>query len=338
MKRLDRPVLVAPDKFKGTLGAAEVGAAITRGLERAGIASDVCRIADGGEGTIDAVADASAVALTEAEVSDAFGEPVCARIALIGDGVALIESADVIGASGDGRSPSAAVEASSRGVGELIEAAAGAGAARIFVAIGGTVTTDGGAGAIEHLRERRLIGVRGPLKRCPPITALCDVRSAFELAPSVFGPQKGATPEQVELLEQRLHKLAADLPRDPRGIVMTGAGGGLSGGLWAACGAELKSGAAWVLDRANFTRRMLASRAVITGEGALDSQTLLGKAAGEVATRARQSGVPCHAIVGRMAMTRFDARILDFESVLEAGSPAKITDATKALARLLPTS
>ena len=113
--------------------------------------------------------------------------------------------------------------------------------------------------------------------------------------------------------------------------MLTGAGGGLAGGLWSAGGATLKSGAAWVLDQVDFPARMTASRAVITGEGSLDHQTLLGKAVGEVATRARQSGVPCHAIVGRMEMTEFDARILDFESGTEATTLDAIADAAAAL-------
>ena len=144
--------------------------------------------------------------------------------------------------------------------------------------------------------------------------------SAWEQAPVVFAPQKGAD-QAAGARARRCGSidLADELPQDPRGKLMTGAGGGLAGGLWSACGAQLKGGAALVLDQVDFPARMRASRAVITGEGSLDRQTLLGKAVGEVATRARQGGVPCHAIVGRMEMTEFDARILDFESVTEAG-------------------
>jgi glycerate kinase len=133
----------------------------------------------------------------------------------------------------------------------------------------------------------------------------------------------------------RLDEIAEQLPQDPRGRLLTGAGGGLSGGLWAAAGAELKSGAGFVLERLDFPKRMVASRAVITGEGSLDHQTLLGKAVGEVATRARQSGVPCHAIVGRMLMTEFEARILDFESWAEAGTSDEIEYAAAALNSVL---
>lgn len=332
-----RPVLVAPDKFKGTLGADAVAAAIEAGLARAGLSADLCRIADGGEGTIEAVVSAGEyVELHEAQVSDAYGAPALARLLELGDGSWLAQSSDAIGLGGARPSSDDAFTASSRGAGELIALAAELGAKRVLLGIGGTATTDGGAGAIELLRERRLVGVRGALKSCPKITALCDVRSAWEQAPVVFAPQKGADADCVTALEARMESLAESLPHDPRGRLMTGAGGGLAGGLWAACDAELKSGAAWVLDRLSFGERMLAARAVITGEGQLDQQTLLGKAVGEVATRARQSGVPCHAIVGQMAMTAFDARILDFESVREAGSADAIAVAAESLAPLLP--
>lgn len=330
-----RPILVAPDKFKGTLAADEVASAIAAGLESIGIASDNCRIADGGEGTIDALPAGAVSDLQTASVSDALGRPTSARIALLDDRSALIESADAIGLTQLGEADCDPLGATTRGVGELIAAAASSGATKVFVAIGGTATTDGGAGAIEVLRERRLVGKRGPLKGCPKIIALCDVRAAWDQAALVFAPQKGAGEQEVLELAARLDALAEQLPKDPRGKLMTGAGGGLAGGLWAAAGGELKSGAAWLLDAADFSPRMLASRAVITGEGTLDAQTLLGKAVGEVATRARQAGVPCHAIVGQMGMTEFDARILDFESWQEASTPAELSAAAAALAPVL---
>ena len=119
----------------------------------------------------------------------------------------------------------------------------------------------------------------------------------------MFAPQKGATPAQVSRLARRLNELARRLERDPRGVAMTGAAGGLAGGLWAELGAQLVPGAAFVLDLLDFDLRMHAARAVVTGEGRLDEQSLAGKAVSEVATRARQSGVPCHAIVGSAGST-----------------------------------
>ncbi|MDP9386240.1 MAG: glycerate kinase, partial [Actinomycetota bacterium] len=108
------------------------------------------------------------------------------------------------------------------------------------------------------------------------------------------------------------------LPRDPRGVPMTGCAGGLSGGLWAAHGARLEPGAAWVLDELGFSARMRGARAVITGEGRLDAQTLEGKAVGEIGQRTRQGGVPLHAIVGEDALDAFGKRMIDLQRVLEA--------------------
>ncbi len=336
MKPANRPVLVAPDKFKGTLSADEVARSVSDGLARIGVPADVCRIADGGEGTIEAVLTARSAEIFETAVQDALGRPTDARVAIFKDGTALVQSADAIGLGAIANNDRDALAASSRGVGELIAAAAESGADRVLVGIGGTASSDGGLGAIEALRERKLVGKRGPLKGCPKIVALCDARAAWEQAATIFAPQKGAGKAEVAEISRRLDRLATEFPHDPRGRLMTGAGGGLSGGLWAACGAELKSGAAWVLDAVGFTPRMLAARAVVTGEGSLDRQTLLGKSVGEVATRARQAGVPCHAIVGTMAMTEFDARVLDFESWCEAGEADAIADAAERLVAVLP--
>jgi glycerate kinase len=116
---------------------------------------------------------------------------------------------------------------------------------------------------------------------------------------------------------------------------MTGAAGGLSGGLWAQLGAELVPGAAFLLDRLDFAARMRAARAVVTGEGSLDAQSLAGKAISEVATRARQAGVPCHAIVGRRELDCFGIRILDLQAVAEAETLRQIRAAAKRLGGLL---
>jgi glycerate kinase len=135
----------------------------------------------------------------------------------------------------------------------------------------------------------------------------------------------------VRRLEQRLAALAAGWPRDPRGVPMTGCAGGLSGGLWAVYGATLEPGAPWVLDALDFDARMRASRAVVTGEGKLDEQTLQGKLVGEIGTRARQSGVPLHAIVGTDALDRFGKRMIDLMRVIEATDLAALEAAGEAL-------
>ena len=137
----------------------------------------------------------------------------------------------------------------------------------------------------------------------------------------------------VERLEARLDALAAELPRDPRGVPMTGAAGGLSGGLWAAYGAELEPGAPFILDALDFDARMRAARAVVTGEGKLDEQTLEGKLVGEIGTRTRQAGVPLHAIVGTDRLDAFGKRIIDLQVVQEATDLAELEAAGERLGR-----
>ncbi|CAA9515718.1 MAG: Glycerate kinase, partial [uncultured Solirubrobacteraceae bacterium] len=150
-----------------------------------------------------------------------------------------------------------------------------------------------------------------------------------------FAPQKGADPDAVARLTQRLDALAARLPRDPRGVPMTGCAGGLSGGLWAVHGAHLEPGAPWVLDALDFDLRMRGARAVVTGEGRLDDQTLEGKVVGEIGQRTRQGGVPLHAIVGQDALDAFGKRMIDLQRVLEATTLAELETAGETLGREL---
>jgi glycerate 2-kinase len=149
----------------------------------------------------------------------------------------------------------------------------------------------------------------------------------------VFGPQKGADARMVKRLEKRLDAFAADAPRDPRGVPMTAAAGALSGGLYAYRRAKLVLGAAYVLDTVGFDEYMRAAKFVVTGEGKLDQQTLAGKAVGEIATRCRQGGVACHAVVGKNALDQFASRLLDFASVTEAGTEKMLRGVGTALAR-----
>lgn len=158
------------------------------------------------------------------------------------------------------------------------------------------------------------------------------MRTAWEGAPRVFGPQKGADRATLARLERRLDELAAAAPRDPRGLPLTGAAGGLAGGLWSHLGARLGPGAAYVLDAVGFDARMRGARFVVTGEGRLDEQTLAGKAVGEVAVRCRQAGVGCHAVVGRNELSAFDRRRIDLASVTEASSVGELAAAGERLA------
>jgi glycerate 2-kinase len=319
---LTLPALVAPDSFKGTYSASEVAAAIASGLRAAGREAVELPVADGGEGTMEVLVGALGGELRTVTASDPLGRPVEAAFALLPDGTGVVETAQASGLGLVDERERDAWAASTRGTGELIVAAADAGAERVIVTVGGSATTDGGAGAVEALDEA---GVQVELD------VLADVRTPFEQAARVFGPQKGADPSMVKRLERRLHRQADGYRRDPRGERMTGAAGGLSGGLWAQHGARLVPGAAYVLDAIGFDGRMRAAAFVVTGEGQLDEQTLQGKIVGEVATRCRQGGVACHAVVGRNALEPFQERILDLASVTEACTQDELAEAGRSL-------
>jgi glycerate kinase len=316
-------VLVAPDAFKETFDAAVVAGAVGRGLERAGVPVDLCPVADGGEGTLGVLAPALGAEIRTAPVSDPLGRPIEAPFGIVGQ-TAIVEAAAASGLHLVDQRERDPLQASTLGTGQLIAAAVDAGARTVLVGVGGSATTDGGAGAIRALR-----GVDARLM------VLCDVRTPFEEAARIYGPQKGATAEQVRSLTRRLNAQARKLPKDPRGVPMSGAAGGLAGGLWAACGAELVPGAMFVLDALGFDARLRRARAVIAGEGRLDEQSLAGKAISEVAVRARQAGVPCHAIVGDCALDAFGLRLLDLQAVLEASTLEQIARAGERLAELL---
>jgi len=289
---MSRNFLVAPDSFKGTFDAAAVAAAIAAGIEAAGGEADRCPVADGGEGTMAVLLGALGGERRSARVHDPLRRPIEASFGLLGGGgTAIVEVAQASGlpllAPGE-RDPE---RADTFGTGELIAAAVAAGAKRVLVAVGGSATTDGGRGAIEALRQSDAV----------TIEVLCDVRTPYENAARVFAPQKGASPEAVERLTKKLDAFAAELPRDPRGLPMTGAAGGLSGGLWA-YGATLRPGADFVLDALDFDARLARADAVVSGEGRFDSQSLEGKIVGAIATRCAAAGKPLHLIVGQNGM------------------------------------
>src|SRR4051812_22059433 len=238
----ERPVLVAPDSFKGTFRASEVAAAIGRGLERAGLMPpDLCPVADGGEGTLDALLPGLGGEVVGAEAHDPLGRELTGCFGLVEDGgTAVVETATASGLALVEESERDAWAASTYGTGELIAAAAQAGAAVIIVAVGGSATTDGGAGALEAIEEAGGLGGAR-------LVVLCDVRTPFEHAPKVFAPQKGADEAMVARLERRLDELVGTLPRDPRGVPMTGGAGGPSGGLWGRDRAKTQAGGAVVV-------------------------------------------------------------------------------------------
>jgi glycerate 2-kinase len=316
-------ILATPDSLTGTLRATEVAAAIGRGLESAGLEADLCPVADGGEGTLEVLLTALGGEAVSADAHDPLGAPIRAGFALVEDGgTAIVETA---AASGIQFGTSDPWSASTYGTGELIAAAVDAGAQVVLLGVGGSATTDGGAGAVAAIRERG--GLRGAR-----LVVLCDVRTSWERCAEVFGPQKGADPDMVVRLAERLRGL--DLPRE---VPMSGAAGGLAGGLLAAFGARLEPGAPFVLDVLDFDRRMRAARAVITGEGRIDEQTLQGKVVGEIGTRTRQAGVPLHAIVGSNALGGFEARMIDLQQVREASTRDEIEASAHELGALIRT-
>jgi glycerate 2-kinase len=316
-------VVAAPDSFKGRFAASEVAAAMARGARAAGASAAALPVADGGEGTMDALLAARGGEQRAARATDPLGRPLRAPFALLGDGSAVVEVAAASGLPLVDPDERDAWGASSRGTGELIAAAAGAGADPILVAAGGSATTDGGEGALAVLDEAALR---------PSLVVLCDVRTPFEDAARVFGPQKGADPAMVARLEARLADLAASAPRDPTGVPMTGAAGGLAGGLWASREAELVPGAAFVLDAVGLDAAADSAALVLTGEGRLDASTAAGKAVAEVAGRCRERRRPCHAIVGEDALSDADARGLGLAGVTEASTLRAIERAARRLA------
>jgi len=318
-------VLVAPDSFKGTFDAPTVARALADGLTEAGWEVDRCPVADGGEGTMALLVEALGGELVPARATDPLGRPVDCRFGLVdGGATAVVEMAQASGLALLAPGERDAWRASTRGTGELILAAVASGAREILVAVGGSATTDGGAGAIEAIHN-------GGGLRAARLVVLCDVESAFEDAPRIFGPQKGADRALVARLEERLHALARTLPQDPRGLPATGCAGGLSGGLWAAFDAELRAGAPAVLEALGVDARVRAAQLVVAGEGCLDEQSFGGKIVGELVRRARAAQVAIHAVVGTSRLSPEEAAAAGLARVWVASSLDEITAAGREL-------
>jgi glycerate 2-kinase len=289
-------LVAAPDKFRGTATAPEVAGAAARAATSLGWTADEVPMADGGEGTLDAVGGE----VRHTTVSGPLGRPVVAewRMRPAADGApgstAVVEMAQAAGRallprpSGDD-----AVVASTAGVGELVLAAVDAGARRVVVAVGGSATTDGGWGAVQVIGTRQRLG---PTE----LVVACDVRTPFRRAAEVFGPQKGASPAQVAELGARLDTLAdryrRDLGVDMDTLPGAGAAGGLAGGL-AALGARLVPGFELVADLVDLGRRLATADVVVTGEGHLDPPSFDGKVVGGVLS-AVGGRVPVLCVVG----------------------------------------
>jgi glycerate 2-kinase len=304
-------LLAAPDKFRGTLTAREAAAAIAAGAARAGWEAVELPLADGGEGTLDVLGGGN----RRTTVSGPLGEPVDAAWRLEEDGTALIEAAQACGLSlAGGRERNDPLRATSLGVGELVAAAVAAGAQRIVIAVGGVASTDGGVGAVGALPSS-----------LPPLEVACDVDARFLDAADVFAPQKGATPEQVEMLRERLASL--DVPDLPG----AGAAGGLAGGL-AAVGARLLAGFDFVAERVGFDERLAGADLVATGEGRLDPTSFTGKVVGRTLDRAAAAGVEALVVAGEIAAKSE----IDAISLVERYGPDKaLGDTAECLAEVV---
>jgi glycerate 2-kinase len=321
-------VVAAPDKLKGVLAAAEAADAVADGFERLGIEAERVPLADGGEGTADALLRACGGEWRSASVEDAIGRPVTARFALLDDGRAVVESAEAIGLwrlRPDELDP---LGASSRGLGQRLRAAVDGGARSLVVALGGVATTDGGAGLREVVRELPV-----------PTTAVTDVRSPLlgpRGAAHAFAPQKGATPEQVAELERRLASIVELRPFAER--EGAGAAGGLGAALMA-LGAGVERGLALVLDAVGFDERIRDAALVVTGEGAVDATSVEGKVVGGVVERCVRAGVRCVAFGGivtpdgESALRRAGAR----DVLALSGNPSRAREDLIALAERLST-
>ncbi len=278
--------LLCPASLKGVLSAGAASRALARGVRDAGDQAVELPIADGGDGTGEAIRAALGGEWREARVADPLGRSVSARWLLLPDRRAVVEAAAAVGLAllrPDERDP---LRASSRGLGELAQAALAERPVSLLVGLGGTATVDGGAGLREALAALPV-----------PTLVLCDVRTTLHDAARLYAPQKGASSADVQLLERRLAEMEelrpyAELPG-------AGAAGGLGAAL-AALGAKLVPGAPAVLDVIGFDRRLASSDLVVTGEGEVDATTLEGKAPAEVARRCVATGVRCVVFGGRV--------------------------------------
>lgn len=292
-RRPIRRVVAAPDKFKGTASARDVAAAIGHACWELGVDCVEVPMADGGDGLLDALGGANRTSI----VTGPLGDPVEAGWRL-SKNTAVIEMARASGLTlAGGAAGNAPMDATTTGTGELIDHALDAGARRIIVGLGGSATTDGGFGAI------RAITAIARLKRIELLVA-CDVTTTFTDAAVVFGPQKGASPAQVEMLTRRLDRLVQmfrdDFDADVSSIPGGGAAGGL-GGAFAALGGRLLPGFELVADELDLYDHLNGADLVITGEGQLDATSFAGKVVGGVAAVAAEMGIAVLAVVGSIA-------------------------------------
>ncbi|MBW1713804.1 MAG: glycerate kinase [Deltaproteobacteria bacterium] len=337
-------ILVAPNAFNGTLSSPQAAAAMVRGLARSGLDCQLVEmpIADGGDDTLE-VLTRDGGSVRSSQVQDPLGRPVEAAWGMMADGrTGVVEMARASGLALLGPGRTDPMTASTYGTGQLIAEAIRAGARQIIIGLGGSATVDGGAGCLQALGLRlldergqevsggggslnrvRRIETGGLLKGLAQVRLLvaCDVVNPLlgpQGAAAVFGPQKGASPEEVAQLEANLahffgliqETLGVEVARLPG----SGAAGGLAAGLAAVAGAELTGGAQLILDHLGLESRLKEVDLVVTGEGRIDSQTLGGKGPFVLAEAARARGLPVVALAGSLGP--------DEEALLGAGFSA----------------
>ena len=324
-------IAVAPDSFKESMTALEAAEAMERGIRRVMPEAEVLKVpmADGGEGTVSALVDATGGRIIETRVTDPLGNPVTASFGVLGDGrTAVVEMAAASGlplTPPEGRNP---MVTTTRGTGELILAALDRGARQIIIGIGGSATVAGGAGMAAALGVRLLDAEGRPVGpgggelgridrinmsgldsrlREVAVDVACDVDNPLcgeAGAAAVYGPQKGATPDMVPVLDRNLAHFADVLKRDACADVQdlpgAGAAGGLGAGLVAFLGARLRRGIDIVSETLDLTARFRGCDLVLTGEGRLDGQSVFGKVAVGVARAAKRHGAPVFVIAGSL--------------------------------------
>lgn len=346
-----RTVLLAPDKFKGTLSAAQVVEALRRGITQTAPQLRVlsCPIADGGDGTVDAALAAGFTAHT-APVTGPTGAPRTARWALQED-VAVLELAETVGLHALPGGELAPHTASTRGLGELLRAAVDVGARTLVVGLGGSASTDAGAGLLQGLGA--LLRTADGTDIAPGLSGLATLASAdlepalaaldgltliaandvtnpllgSEGAAAVYGPQKGLAPEEVDAADETLAAAAAllDPAGDHRDRPGAGAAGGTGFGLLL-LGAEQRSGADAVFELVGVDALLDESDVVVTGEGKLDAQTLHGKGPAEVARRARDRGLEVAAVAGAITLDAQQLRAAGVSHAFDLTSRAGSSD------------
>ncbi|HEX6557929.1 MAG TPA: glycerate kinase [Longimicrobiales bacterium] len=347
-------ILVAPTAFKGTHSASAVAQAMTRAVAALGQPVSTRPVSDGGPGLIDALSCANSSDIHNVRVTGPLGRPAVARILMHG-GRAVIESADACGLQLVPAAERDPLAATTFGVGELLLAASQY-ASDIVIGLGGSATIDGGVGMARALgwqlldeRDQELTGVdalfgvarvRGGSALAARVSALADVHSPLcgaHGAARVFGPQKGATPEQVDLLDGALAGLARIVERDLgigiRDMPGAGAAGGLGGGLHAFAGAALLPGSAWVLAEIDADALIARASLLVTGEGAYDAQSGLGKITGELIARAARAGVPVLLVAGSVEGT-----LPDHVHAVAGGRHLELQDIERITREALPTA